>query len=91
MSAVQVCQCLVPESRQPACTDLLALSRGRPRSPKTIDNDLCVTDHCPGFASAARFVAHAFQGARSHRLPRCNSSLFASTLSAFKISQSGNT
>lgn len=30
--------------------------------PKTIDNDLCVTDHCPGFASAARFVAHAFQG-----------------------------
>eukprot|EP01052_Picozoa_sp_SAG31_P016334 SAG31_NODE_1078_length_10032_cov_4.602034_2_plen_199_part_00 len=30
--------------------------------PKTIDNDLRVTDHCPGFASAARFVAHAFQG-----------------------------
>ena len=30
--------------------------------PKTIDNDLKVTDHCPGFASAARFVALAFMG-----------------------------
>lgn len=30
--------------------------------PKTIDNDLRVTDHCPGFASAARFVALAFMG-----------------------------
>ncbi|MDP6963338.1 MAG: diphosphate--fructose-6-phosphate 1-phosphotransferase, partial [Planctomycetota bacterium] len=30
--------------------------------PKTIDNDLKVTDHCPGYGSAARFVAHAFQG-----------------------------
>jgi len=30
--------------------------------PKTIDNDLQVTDHCPGFASAARFVALAFMG-----------------------------
>eukprot|EP00927_Polykrikos_kofoidii_P003550 TRINITY_DN11420_c0_g1_i1.p1 TRINITY_DN11420_c0_g1~~TRINITY_DN11420_c0_g1_i1.p1 ORF type:complete len:444 (+),score=94.89 TRINITY_DN11420_c0_g1_i1:121-1452(+) len=30
--------------------------------PKTVDNDLCVTDHSPGYASAARFVAHAFQG-----------------------------
>ncbi|MBT7013086.1 MAG: 6-phosphofructokinase, partial [Planctomycetes bacterium] len=27
--------------------------------PKTIDNDLKVTDHCPGYGSAARFVAHA--------------------------------
>jgi len=25
--------------------------------PKTIDNDLPITDHCPGFGSAARFVA----------------------------------
>lgn len=25
--------------------------------PKTIDNDLCGTDHCPGFASAAKYVA----------------------------------
>ncbi len=24
--------------------------------PKTVDNDLMVTDHCPGFASAAKFV-----------------------------------
>lgn len=31
--------------------------------PKTIDNDLAVTDHCPGFPSAARFVAQAFIGA----------------------------
>jgi 6-phosphofructokinase 1 len=29
--------------------------------PKTIDNDLKETDHCPGYGSAARFVAHAFQ------------------------------
>ena len=29
--------------------------------PKTIDNDLCVTDHCPGYGSACRFVAHGFQ------------------------------
>jgi len=25
--------------------------------PKTIDNDICVTDHTPGFASAAKYVA----------------------------------
>lgn len=25
--------------------------------PKTIDNDLCATDHCPGYASAAKYVA----------------------------------
>lgn len=31
--------------------------------PKTIDNDLLVTDHCPGFGSAAKFVAEAFMGA----------------------------
>lgn len=30
--------------------------------PKTIDNDLLVNDHCPGFASAAKFVAQAFMG-----------------------------
>lgn len=30
--------------------------------PKTIDNDLRVTDHCPGFGSAARFVASAVMG-----------------------------
>ncbi len=30
--------------------------------PKTIDNDLRVTDHCPGFGSAAKFVAQAFMG-----------------------------
>ena len=27
--------------------------------PKTVDNDICETDHCPGFGSAARFVATA--------------------------------
>jgi 6-phosphofructokinase 1 len=27
--------------------------------PKTIDNDLPYTDHCPGYGSAARFVAYA--------------------------------
>jgi 6-phosphofructokinase len=30
--------------------------------PKTIDNDLLVTDHCPGYASAAKYVAQAFMG-----------------------------
>ncbi|MEW6535397.1 MAG: 6-phosphofructokinase [Candidatus Auribacterota bacterium] len=30
--------------------------------PKTIDNDLLVTDHCPGYGSAARFVGLAFMG-----------------------------
>jgi 6-phosphofructokinase len=30
--------------------------------PKTIDNDLRVTDHCPGYGSAAKFVASAFMG-----------------------------
>src|ERR1051326_3295654 len=27
--------------------------------PKTIDNDLPITDHCPGYGSAARFIALA--------------------------------
>ena len=31
--------------------------------PKTIDNDLMVNDHTPGFPSAARWVAQAFAGA----------------------------
>ncbi len=30
--------------------------------PKTIDNDLLATDHCPGYGSAAKFVASAFIG-----------------------------
>ncbi|MCK5654914.1 MAG: 6-phosphofructokinase [Candidatus Aureabacteria bacterium] len=30
--------------------------------PKTIDNDLLVTDHCPGYGSAAKFVACAVMG-----------------------------
>ena len=30
--------------------------------PKTIDNDLLVTDHCPGYGSAARFVVQALMG-----------------------------
>ena len=30
--------------------------------PKTIDNDLMLNDHTPGFPSAARFVAQAFAG-----------------------------
>ena len=31
--------------------------------PKTIDNDLVLTDHCPGYGSAARFIALATMGA----------------------------
>ncbi len=30
--------------------------------PKTIDNDVLITDHCPGYGSAARFVASALMG-----------------------------
>lgn len=30
--------------------------------PKTIDNDLVLNDHTPGFGSAARYVAQAFMG-----------------------------
>lgn len=30
--------------------------------PKTIDNDLRVTDHCPGYGTAAKFVACALMG-----------------------------
>ncbi len=30
--------------------------------PKTIDNDILVNDHCPGYGSAAKFVASAFIG-----------------------------
>ena len=26
--------------------------------PKTVDNDLMVTDHCPGFGSAAKFIVN---------------------------------
>jgi ATP-dependent phosphofructokinase / diphosphate-dependent phosphofructokinase len=29
--------------------------------PKTVDNDLAMTDHCPGYGSAARFVASAIR------------------------------
>ncbi len=30
--------------------------------PKTIDNDLLVTDHCPGYGTGAKFVAMALMG-----------------------------
>ncbi len=30
--------------------------------PKTVDNDLKVTDHCPGYGTAAKFVACALMG-----------------------------
>jgi 6-phosphofructokinase 1 len=46
--------------------DELARADGFPlrcvHCPKTIDNDLRVTDHCPGYGSAAKFVAQAFMG-----------------------------
>jgi 6-phosphofructokinase 1 len=29
--------------------------------PKTIDNDLMGTDHCPGYGSAAKFLSHSIQ------------------------------
>ncbi|MCF8482817.1 MAG: 6-phosphofructokinase [Rhodospirillum sp.] len=48
---------IVSEEAQKADYDLRCI-----HIPKTIDNDLMVTDHCPGFPSAARFVAQAFSG-----------------------------
>ena len=45
----------------------LAAAAGRQLSvvhvPKTVDNDLVETDHCPGYGSAARFIALAVMGA----------------------------
>ena len=38
--------------------------------PKTIDNDLPITDHCPGYGSIARFVATSHAGVgQGHRGP----------------------
>lgn len=36
--------------------------------PKTVDNDLVITDHTPGYGSAARFVAQAFMGANQDNM-----------------------
>jgi 6-phosphofructokinase 1 len=49
---------IVAEQAKAANYDLSAI-----HIPKTIDNDLEENDHCPGFGSAARFVASAFAGA----------------------------
>ena len=48
---------IVNEQAREANYDLRAI-----HIPKTIDNDLEENDHCPGFGSAARFVAQAFTG-----------------------------
>jgi 6-phosphofructokinase 1 len=48
---------LVSEHARAAGYDLRAV-----HVPKTIDNDLMETDHCPGFGSAGKFVAQAFAG-----------------------------
>ncbi|MFM1920004.1 MAG: hypothetical protein RLZZ303_1638 [Candidatus Hydrogenedentota bacterium] len=49
---------IVSEEAQKAGYDMRVI-----HVPKTIDNDLVVTDHCPGFGSAAKYVAQAFAGA----------------------------
>ncbi len=49
---------IINEHAQDADYDLIAI-----HIPKTIDNDLVLNDHCPGFGSAARFVSSAFMGA----------------------------
>lgn len=49
---------IVSEEAQKANYDLRCI-----HIPKTIDNDLMVNDHTPGFPSAAKFVAQAFAGA----------------------------
>ena len=48
---------IVSENAQTAGYDMRVV-----HIPKTIDNDLLVTDHCPGFGSAGLFVANAFAG-----------------------------
>ncbi len=48
---------IVSAAAQEANYDLRAI-----HVPKTIDNDLVLNDHTPGYGSAARFVAHAFMG-----------------------------
>ncbi|KJS42791.1 MAG: 6-phosphofructokinase [Rhodospirillaceae bacterium BRH_c57] len=48
---------IVSEEARKAAYDLRCI-----HIPKTIDNDLTVNDHTPGFPSAARFVAQAFMG-----------------------------
>jgi len=48
---------IVNEEAEVAGYDLRAI-----HVPKTIDNDLTVNDHTPGYGSAARFVAQAFMG-----------------------------
>ena len=44
----------IAEAAQHTGYDLRAIS-----VPKTIDNDLPITDHCPGYGSAARFISLA--------------------------------
>jgi 6-phosphofructokinase 1 len=44
----------IAQAARAASYDLQAIS-----IPKTIDNDLPLTDHCPGYGSAARFIAMA--------------------------------
>lgn len=48
---------IVNEEAEIAGHDLRAI-----HVPKTIDNDLMVNDHTPGYGSAARFVTQAFMG-----------------------------
>lgn len=48
---------IVNAAAQEAKYDLQAI-----HVPKTIDNDLVLNDHTPGYGSAARFVAQAFMG-----------------------------
>ncbi len=48
---------IIAEQAREASYDLRAV-----HIPKTIDNDLVINDHTPGFGSAARFVAQAFMG-----------------------------
>ncbi len=55
------------DDSQTACHALSELAKTRDWEmslvgvPKTVDNDLVITDNCPGFGSAARFAASAVQ------------------------------
>ncbi|MFQ6066902.1 MAG: 6-phosphofructokinase [bacterium] len=41
--------------------------------PKTVDNDLVLTDHCPGFGSGAKYLAISVMEAGRHLESLCNS------------------
>ena len=59
----------IPATRSPSIWPRSAMTAVSSAVPKTIDNDLFGTDHCPGFASAAKYIATSIMEVLP-RLPR---------------------